>query len=602
MTTHNARDPHDYLNGLLLTDRAALDFLYKNTLGNRDVPPEQAVVDLLKHLREHQGHAPHNLKHWLGAMGSLDRRYQEAVLRLCGFYRDEATAEKLQAILRQLTWVSVHPAAVSALAQTLGIHASRALADMLWDTPIHQWHLRETAILRELGRLGWTSSIDHLLRALSVPYENPARAAAQALACFEPQDVTPRLLALLTAASDPRQAAGAAEALGLLGDASAIAALQKASRAPDPRLATAAAVALARLGDDNAEAFLVRMATEDRGHAHAELRARSLHALGLLGQRRAAQPGGPTAAAITQGLDDSQPEVRAAAAQALGMLALSPLSRALAQALRKEVSPLVRSSMIQALGRLGNAMSVPILLELLRRDSRSVQIEILNALALFSDPRLADHIAPFRASPDPELRDAAERALRRLLHRPFAWPRPAPLEAPLTIPLYTHHDARQLLLPPPPASPPPSFFERLFGASPRTPPRHAPTPIGELHLDPQGLRLSTNDPADPRGPQQAQLAWERRFTLHITREPIGPAPTEDTGVHFTLRQRSADDAVHFHTVAVSLWCAPGAALARLDAKGERLPCLDPHLADPLLAALRYYTDAHGDPIHITQDE
>lgn len=593
-------DVHDYLNSLLVTDRQALGFLHKNVIGGQDNPAlEQSVVDLVKHVRDHQGAAPRNLKHWLGSLGSLERRYQTCVLQMCGYYRDASLAPQFQGVLRQLTHVALHPAAVAALAQTMGIRAGQVLTEMLWATPVNQWHLRETAILRQLGLMGWTSSIDHLLRALSVPYDHPVQVAAEALAGFPVADVQPRLLEVLTSPAEPRQRAGAAEALGLLGDPGALFALQKVGeQSGDPRLIAAAAVARARLGDPGAERVLVDLATRDQGHHLAEARIRAMSALGLLGRHRDGEALSEGALeALLRGLEDSQPEVRSEAARALGAMGHGPAARSIAQALRKEVSPLVRSALIQALGRLGSATSLPILLDFLRRDTRGVQIEILNALSQFPNPNLVEHISPFRNAADLEVREAAERALRRLLYRPFSWPLAAPLEREVAIPVYTLRDARRLLLPPPPPPPEPGFFARFFGAAPTPTKQPAPAPIGQLLLSPRGLRLALSQPTEA-GWSGGELLWERRFGVHVTREPIGEEGglAEDIGVHFTLRQREAQGGAHFETVAVSLWCAPSPAVGRFQAKSERLPCLDPHQAAPLLAALRYYLEVHGEPL------
>ncbi len=605
MTT--ARDVHDFLNSLLVTDRQALTFLSQNILETRELPaPEQTVLDMVKHVRTHQGKAPKNIKHWLGKLGSLQRRYQIAVIRVAGFYHDESLPPVFQSILGQLAHVALHPASVRALAQTMGIRASRGLTDMLWSTPPGQWHLRETAILRELGHLGWTSSIDHLIRALKVPFDSPARAAAGALARFEPDEVLDRLVSILDRPEDQRQQAGAAEALGLLGDPRALGALHKASRVSNPTVACAAAVAMARLGDAQAENFLVSMASTDKGHAHAEMRARAMLALGLLGQQ--GQDSTRSLEALIKGLKDSQPEVRSAAARSLGHLGKPRSAQYLAEAMRKEVSPLVRSALIQGLGLLRNSRSLPVLLDTLRKDADSVKIEVLHALALFPDPNLAAHIGRYRQSSNPQLADAAERALRRLLYRPFAWPEAAPLEEglTLTIPLYQLTDARHLLLPPPPPPPKPSFFDKLFGGSSNAPTRPAPITLGTLSLSSNGLDMKLNPNATSTSWKDGTISWDKRFSLHVTREPIqaqtkavGP---EDIGVHFTLRQKGTGAGVTFETIAVSLWCAPSEAVGKLSAKSEVLPCLDPHKSDPLLAALRYYLEVHGEPLPFVHDE
>ena len=586
------RDVTGYLSSLLVTDRPGLTFLYQTVVGRGEATLEEMVVGLSQHVQNHGGKVPQGLMHWLAAPGSLHARLLARVIRLAGYYRDDSIAPGLRGILQQLSYVSVHPAAVRALSQVLGVRASATLTEILWAAPPHQWHVRETAILQELGELRWSSSIDDLLKALGVPYDNPVRAAAASLAMFDADEVLPRLVALVDGAATPRQAAGAAEALGFLGDARSIVVLQRGTHGPNALIACACAVALARLGDQTAEDRLVALAARDQGHAGAEMRARAFAALGLLAEHGHTLEAG-SHQAFVDGLSDSQPEVRSAAASALGRAGRPGAAKAVSVALGREVSPLVRTAMIRALGGLGHSLSIPQLLDYLRNDTVAVKVEVLLALGQFPDPRLAQYIAPFRTHADRRLVDAANRALRRLLHRPFVWPPSSATDEPVTIDVHALEVARNLLLPPPPPPPPPGFFGRLFGAAAEPPQPDAPARIGTLALDPDGVTLSLKAGADSR------IDWARHFATQITREPVRDEAEEDIGVHFTLRQRQPGAAASFQTVAVSLWCAPSEALGVLPAKSERLPCLDPHQAARFLAALRFYSEVHGDRLPIS---
>ena len=583
------RDVTGYLSSLLVTDRQGLTFLYQTVIGRGEATLEEMVGALTSHVQNHGHEVPAGLVHWLGAPGSLHTRLLARVIRLSGYYRDESIGPALRGILQQLAYVSVHPAAVRALSQVLGIRASAVLTQILWAAPPHQWHVRETAILQELGELRWSSAIDDLLKALGVPYDNPVRAAATALARFDSDEVRPRLVALVDGAATPRQAAGAAEALGLLGDPQAVIVLQRGASGPNALVACACAVALARLGDPTAEERLVALAGRDQGHAGADMRARAFTALGLLAEQGHTLESS-THEVFVAGLGDSQPEVRSAAAMALAQGGRPGAAKAVGQALGREVSPLVRTAMIRALGGLGHSLSIPQLLEFLRNDSVALKVEVLLALGQFPDPRLAQYIAPFRTRNDPRLVEAANRALRRLLHRPFAWPPAEATDETVTIDVHSLEDARNLLLPPPPPAPPQGFFQRLFGSSaePEAPP--APTPIGTITLDADGVALALTDGG-------GRVEWARPFSTQITREPVKDEDEEDIGVHFTLRQRQGG-AADFQTVAVSLWCAPSEAVGALTAKSERLPCLDPHQAPRFLAALRFYTEVHGERLPI----
>ncbi len=280
-------DVTEFLNGLLVTDRRSLTFLYQAVFGQQQLRSlEQGAAELATHVRRNSGSAPPTLKRWLRAPGSLETRFRQAVMYMAGFYKDESVTDDLLGVLNQSTFAISHRAAVAALAHVQGVRASRTRTDLLWQRSPSQWHVRETAILRELGRMGWTSAVPHLLRALGAPHDNAMREAARALARFPVDDVLSELLDLVEDARQPRQAAGAADALGHLGDQRAIPALQRACRMPDPLLATAASVALARIGDPGAEARLVSLAYADRGHTQAEMRERSMRALGILVKNR----------------------------------------------------------------------------------------------------------------------------------------------------------------------------------------------------------------------------------------------------------------------------------------------------------------------------
>lgn len=588
------RDVHDLLNGLLLTDRPTLRLLHQAVFpgGQSAQAPEQLVATLAQHVQGHTS-VPPGLMRWIQAPTQTASHMLASLLRFASFYQDPNLSEPILVILRQLAHVAAHPAAVEALARIHGANASAMLTKLLWSTNVHQWHVREPAILRELGRLGDGGSIGDLVRALSVPYDTPMRAAAEALARYEPEQVLGSLQRALADTSNPHAMAGAAEALGRLGDARAVPGLQTAARASNARVAIHASVALARLEAPGAENRLMGLA---RSHDVA-VRARSMGAMALIKVIRE-QRQHPAYGVLTGGLSDAQPEVRSAAAFALGRLRHSPSTSALCQLAQSEVSPLVRSDVVRALGELSQPASIPTLLHLLQRDSVSVQVEVLDALSMFNDPNIAQHIVPFRQSPQPRLVEAANRALRRLLHKPFAWPEPEELEGEVKVSVYTLDGARERLLPPPPPPKPPGFFQRLFGAKP-TPPPEPPKPIGRLMLSRESLTLSFKEGITlPDGWSAGSIDWRKRFSVQITREPVAEgagegAANDDIGVHFTLRQRSGSVGANFATVAFSLWCAPSEAVGRFPVKSERLVCIDPHKAGVLLGALRWYAQVHG---------
>jgi HEAT repeat protein len=588
-------DVQDFLNDLLMTDREVLQFLCRMALPEAGgLPaPEQAVVELAAVIGDGRGVVPPGLMHWLRAPTTLGVRARVAVIRMAGLMGGEGLAEPLMTILRQLTFVAAHPAAVRALSEATGVSASAVLSKLLWELPPQQWHVREPAIIKELGRLRRRASIPDLVQALGVPYEAPVRAAAKALAGFPPDDVVETLIPMLApdkaGGTDPRSA-GAAEALGLLGDDRAIVALQRSAGSADPRVAINSAVALARFGAPDAEARLASLAS----HRSVAVRASAIEALGLVGTKD------ETSALRSQrlmqkALTDSQPEVRTAAARALGGLGRPAVAADIARALVPEVSPLVRAAMIRALGRLAHPLSVQTLVSVLETGDGTTKVEVLGALALFGDPEMAKVISPYRASSDPRVVEAASKALMSLLHKVFRWPEPAEVVRELRINLYSQESARERLLPPPPPPPQAGFFGRLFGAKAPEPPP-PPKPIGVLTLTPDTIEIKMRPGADSSA--NGRVSWTRRFGLHVTRESVqeGVGATNDMGVHFALRQRRGSAGAEFDSVGVSLWCAPSPEVASLPAKSERFPCLDPHNAEPLLAALRWYAQVHGESI------
>ncbi len=580
---------HDLLRGLLVTHPEALRFVFLAVFGSQPLPntPEEAVAALHAEVQRHRDLAPGPLITWLNSARPNAPLHLLHLLRLAAFYRDERLVQPLHTILKQLPLAHVHPAAVRALAANSGANATFRLLALLRENPPPQWHVREPAALLELGRLGDPAAIPELLRALDVPFANATGAATQALAAYPPDLALEPLLRTLRTADNPRVATHAAEALGLLKDARALGALQRASEGIDPGLAVAAAVALARLNDPDAPQRLLRLAQSNT----VRVRASALGALALTPSATLeGSRGRDLFNALTQGLTDPQPEVRSAAAFALGHLKRAGASPPVEAALRAEVSPLVRAHMVRALGLLATPDGLELLTQRLAVEEVSVRVEILHALASSGRPEAALWISPYRASSERRLVEAANEALQRLLFRPFTWPEPKVPTQPVVIALYAIEGARERLLPPPPPAAPPSFFGRLFGA--RTPaPPPPPSPIGELHLSEDGLRLILG-----AGDASAFISWDRAFSLQITREPAPAQASQDIGVHFTLRQREDDLGTRFQTVAVSLWCAPSEALGPFQPKSERLPCLDPYHAEPLLAALRYYARAYGVPI------
>jgi len=174
-------------------------------------------------------------------------------------------------------------------------------------------------------------------------------------------------------AEPPTRRAAAAEALGLVGDAQAVALLLEALRDP-----------------------------------HEWVRWTAATALGLLG--------GPAVPALSEALRDPSPHVRSLAAMALGQTGESGAAERLREALADGAWP-VRQAAVQALERLGASQSVPDLCRALGDPHVRVRGAAAQALGRVGDVRALDSLGRAAQSADWELRWAAAESFKHLLTR-----------------------------------------------------------------------------------------------------------------------------------------------------------------------------------------
>ena len=582
MPTYNVQK---FLNGLLVTSQDSLLFLYKVVFNEAGFSsPELAASELVEHVNANDGHVPASMSRLLWKPQTLTNSRLSCLVRFAGFYHDNRTCEPLLLILRQLSFIAAHPDAVFSLSLSRGDAAYKTLSSLLWSSPPHQWHVREPAILREMGRLANFDAVDDLIKALGVPFDVPMRAAAQSLASFK-MDILPVLVPNLTPSASPESIAGIAETLGLLKDSRAIPHLLTFAQHDNPRVSICVAVALARLNAPNAEDRLLLLSR----HRDATTRARALQALSFIYDAAISSPSSSALKVIFDGVLDSQPEVRSAAASSLALASPPAATAYLVKALAAEVSPLVRISFLRAIGVLADPEATAPLLNVLNNDSPIVMVEALNALAMIDDAEVIPLILPLFNHANVKVSLAAKSAVKYILRKPFAWPDPQQVNEDLVIYLYSLEDARQLLLPPePPVQL--GFFKRIFRSQPE--PASLPTPVGSLSLTSDGLTLLLNDEPE----SEVQLNWSHPFVAQVTREPISggvDSSDGDIGIHFKLRQRDSAISAEFRTIAVSLWTAPSELVGSFTAQSARLPCIDPQRATNFLGALRYFSQLHG---------
>jgi len=136
-----------------------------------------------------------------------------------------------------------------------------------------------------------------------------------------------------------------------------------------------------------------------------------------------------TADSLGRCLTDSETGVRKMAAFALGQIGLSlklrgdttanAAERHLLSALAEENDLVVRSKLVDALGRAGSRVSVPTLLQLTRGQNAKLQAEAIQSLGMLAywncaDPAIALELVEFLCSPDAAVRWKTAYALMRL--------------------------------------------------------------------------------------------------------------------------------------------------------------------------------------------
>jgi HEAT repeat protein len=113
-------------------------------------------------------------------------------------------------------------------------------------------------------------------------------------------------------------------------------------------------------------------------------------------------------------INDSEPDVQAAAADALGALKLTEAYEDLRQLYHRTPEWLVQFSIIAALGELGDPRSFELLQEALNSDTSLIQTAAISSLGDLGDARAVPLLIPFATNSDWQLRYRVVQALGKL--------------------------------------------------------------------------------------------------------------------------------------------------------------------------------------------
>lgn len=269
-----------------------------------------------------------------------------------------------------------------------------------------------------LGRPASPEAASALMKVLHEdPEEDVRRAAAEALGRSRDAHAGPALTAALDDRS-PSVVAAAALALGRLGHTAAVPAITNlfsrfppdeedrgTARRGEVSVRDSAATALGLLGDPCAvPALLAASAAEQDPSAQAVL----LRALGRIGGEAARE-------ALVPALASRMPEIRTAAAVALGEMGGLAAAALLEQALPRLTGREPRVSAVLALGFAGEATAVPTLSRLLAADpDHEVRAAAARALRLLGEPASRPALAAALNDPQADVRQQAAWALGAL--------------------------------------------------------------------------------------------------------------------------------------------------------------------------------------------
>lgn len=113
-------------------------------------------------------------------------------------------------------------------------------------------------------------------------------------------------------------------------------------------------------------------------------------------------------------VNDTEPDVQAAAADAIGALKLTDAFEDLQDLYQSTPEWLVQFSIVAALGELGDPRGLKLLQTALTNETSLVQTAAIGSIGELGDPNGVESITPFVTSPDWQIRYQLARALRNL--------------------------------------------------------------------------------------------------------------------------------------------------------------------------------------------
>ena len=301
----------------------------------------------------------------------LERSVEELLIeRLAARKKNHNHKELLDALKSE--FAGVRRFAVQEMAKTKLEALAPEIVRLLKDPE----HSVRAAAAKGIGEMGAAKSVDALIEALGDPEDVVRAAATRSLGDLRAKAAVKEIAMLL---GNPAVAKAAAEALGKIGDRSAVPNLAGLLIVPNGHTEArcAAASALGLLGDRQAIEALIKALEDDK------VRWFAVDAIGVLG---AIDPKKPLTEAVPHLvrvlLGDAKPDIREAAAVALGKLRVDDALAALAKGLDDGESR-VRDQALKAFERIAGTRAEVYIRHVTaaKRDKAYVRVALLSGVA-----------------------------------------------------------------------------------------------------------------------------------------------------------------------------------------------------------------------------
>jgi HEAT repeat protein/Cdc6-like AAA superfamily ATPase len=333
---------------------------------------------------------------WLLREGALDER-RRAALVMGRIGAPEWASAPLMSALETTRPAEVRCMAAGALGQLQDRRAIQALVQTLKDDNEEV----ATAAASALGAIG-RPAVPALISTLGSDHPTARRMAVLALGQMGPSAREPLICIIQDDSSSDGKVRGAAEALGLFGDAAAVPQLMRLLRSREGRLADSAARALTAIGEPAVQALVDALPTR---RAELELRKAIVNALVTIGE--------PAINPLIRSLDHHSAAVRGAAEEALTRIG-PPAMEALIVALRTEDWDL-RRRIAQILGQIGHESLAEPLVPVLKDTDPGVRARAAEILGRLRQELAVEPLVQVaQEDGDEYVRRAAIRALAEL--------------------------------------------------------------------------------------------------------------------------------------------------------------------------------------------